>query len=765
MGKLSRNAICVTISVLFITICQIAYSTDALNRKLSACDSYEAYESCAQEIKGLIDKNPKGKDVDKLYYLMAETRIEELAFLAKENDIESVRRYMNVSNKYFDEAAMMLDNASKTTSSKSLKIDVLFSKFLIFKEKFKEQRTSILFDEMASEIISFSNDISKNKKELDRVSEKFYEKGLEEDALLLKVLYAKKVGHEGARQIAGELKTEADQAFLEGDFKKANIVYGQYLILSAGVINESELSDRMLDIADKYFDKRQYGEALRYYDDYMTKYRSMGKADYASYKTAECLYAITRYDAAVSQLEAFLNLYSSSKWFNEGFKSLCELYYKNSNIEQGIDKIKDLLRVYPTASACDYAELIIGFLYYGEGKYDNAIEYFNNVKNNYPDTSYLYAADKLLEDINNIKRTGDSPAHGSTSEDTYKAWNPYTQPSVKITPTVLSGGKGDVKKNPKSSNSIMKAAKKILDTEEAHAEEDENYSGFAKITDVKGNVSILPKGEKQWIPGSKGLSIQGGTKIKTSTLSSCEITLDNDRQNVFVVLESSEVIVLLEAEDKMEIIDAHVFARMNSIPEGSTFKVRTPTAVCGIRGTGLGVDADINSMQATTYENTISVMNNMGEEKSVEEGFQRVVDKDGSISEPVVADEKNVEKFKSWPVSLVVSPGAEIKLTLSHIKDLDRFGEYLYDPGDRSRLPKKVEDTTEEDLLSIKWTSTGGRFKDGKQTTERIWKAPNEPGDYTISVDVKDLGLVRPPNEGLKKDKYLGPTVVVITVE
>ena len=550
MKKLLPKTICITIVVFLMAVCQIAYSSvDALSKKLSDCNSYEAYEDCAKEINSLIKKDPKGKDVDKLYYLMAETRIEELAFLAKENDIESVRRYMSVSNKYFDEAAMMLDKASETTSSKSLKTDILFSKFLIFKEKFKEQRTSILFDEMATEIASFSKDISQNKKELDRVSEKFSEKGLEEDSLRLKVLYAQKVGHEGARQIASELKAEADQAFDKNDYKKADIFYEQYLILSSGVLNENELAKKMVDVADKYFNKMQYGEALRYYDNYMTKYRDLGMTDYVAYKIAESLYYITRYDAAASQFEAFLNLYNGSQWFDPAFKSLCRLYYKNANASQGIDKLKALIGLYPTASACDYAELLIGLLYYGQGKYNEALKYFKNVKDKYPDTTYDYTADKLIEDVNNITKNKKDPSYSFSSEDTYKAWGPYTVPNVKM---------------------------------------------IASETQVK--------------------------------------------------------------------------------------------------------------------------------------------------------------------------PGTEVTFTISTITDLDQFGEYLYDASDRSRLPKKVRDGKEEDLVSIEWSATGGKLKSGKEATEKTWVAPSKPGDYTFSAQVKDLGLSRPPDEGTRKDPDGDPVTVVVTV-
>ena len=99
-----------------------------------------------------------------------------------------------------------------------------------------------------------------------------------------------------------------------------------------------------------------------------------------------------------------------------------------------------------------------------------------------------------------------------------------------------------------------------------------------------------------------------------------------------------------------------------------------------------------------------------------------------------------------------VSPGAKIRFTFATLVDEDKFAEYLQDKEDLSRLPKKIKDDTEKDLLSLQWTGDGGKFVDERQTRDKSWQAPDEPGTYKISIVVDDLGLVRIPDKGIRKD-------------
>lgn len=108
---------------------------------------------------------------------------------------------------------------------------------------------------------------------------------------------------------------------------------------------------------------------------------------------------------------------------------------------------------------------------------------------------------------------------------------------------------------------------------------------------------------------------------------------------------------------------------------------------------------------------------------------------------------------KPGEIFIKAVPGARITFNMTGLEDVDRFNEYMQDKEDQSRLPRKIRDATEKDLVFLSWSSPeGGKFMEDKQTLSRVWQAPNGPGDYTMNINIGDLGLVRPPDSGTKKD-------------
>ncbi|GEM_PF-1355801 len=108
-------------------------------------------------------------------------------------------------------------------------------------------------------------------------------------------------------------------------------------------------------------------------------------------------------------------------------------------------------------------------------------------------------------------------------------------------------------------------------------------------------------------------------------------------------------------------------------------------------------------------------------------------------------------------------PGSSVKIAITALEDSDSYSAYMQDKDDASRLPKKLSEQTEKDLISVQWTSGGGKFADEKQTQTKEWQAPNEPGAYKVVARVDDFGLVRQPDKGIRKDpaKELGLVVIV----
>ena len=129
---------------------------------------------------------------------------------------------------------------------------------------------------------------------------------------------------------------------------------------------------------------------------------------------------------------------------------------------------------------------------------------------------------------------------------------------------------------------------------------------------------------------------------------------------------------------------------------------------------------------------------------------------------PVKLSQYNLTQTEDGIPKLEVNSGDRVELTLEGLTDLDKFDEYQQDAEDESRLPKKINEETAKDLLSLQWRCQGGKFADDKEGGERTWLAPDEPGIYKVSVSVDDLGLVRLPGKGVKKDSAIESNLVIV---
>lgn len=129
---------------------------------------------------------------------------------------------------------------------------------------------------------------------------------------------------------------------------------------------------------------------------------------------------------------------------------------------------------------------------------------------------------------------------------------------------------------------------------------------------------------------------------------------------------------------------------------------------------------------------------------------------------PAKRSKYNLTQTEDGTPKLEVNPGERIELTLEGLTDLDKFDEYQQDAEDESRLPKKINEETAKDLLCLQWRCEGGKFADDKEGGEKTWLAPDQPGTYKVSVRVDDLGLVRLPGKGVKKDSAIEPELVIV---
>jgi len=123
----------------------------------------------------------------------------------------------------------------------------------------------------------------------------------------------------------------------------------------------------------------------------------------------------------------------------------------------------------------------------------------------------------------------------------------------------------------------------------------------------KHDVSIVRAGTPGWKDAKIYSSIFKGDQIKTNKESRCETKL-HDKS----VIRIGENTTFIFKEDQLnknfntEIKKGRLWANIRKISRRTKFQVRTPTAVCSIRGTIYRIDAD-STTKVMVYQGSVDV--------------------------------------------------------------------------------------------------------------------------------------------------------------
>ena len=225
----------------------------------------------------------------------------------------------------------------------------------------------------------------------------------------------------------------AEKLYNEGDYKRANRLFEQIAPQYAGKPQGERV---MFFFADSYFQTGNYYLAGYQFERFVKSYPNSDKIQQASFLGAKSYYELSpRYsldqtdtDKALSKLQAFINTYPDSEYFDEANKMARELTTKKERKQFEIAKQFDKLGEfdYPVLiSAITALENFIAenpgsiyredaFFYklksstnlalnstYSKKKerLENAVAAYNALKKSYPDTKYAEKADDLYAKV------------------------------------------------------------------------------------------------------------------------------------------------------------------------------------------------------------------------------------------------------------------------------------------------------------------------------------------------------------------------------
>ena len=158
-------------------------------------------------------------------------------------------------------------------------------------------------------------------------------------------------------------------------------------------------------------------------------------------------------------------------------------------------------------------------------------------------------------------------------------------------------------------------------------------AGTVTVMSFEGDVTIMPPRAAKAVVCSEGLIIKKGTHISTGRGSYVEIGFDQKKLNVARIKENTEVVVTLKGKDKIELIDGAVFTLLKDMKKGERFRIKTPSAACGARGTGWETMSEREMTRVEVVEDKVFVRginkdgSLMDKEFVVNKGFERVIEK------------------------------------------------------------------------------------------------------------------------------------------
>ena len=172
--------------------------------------------------------------------------------------------------------------------------------------------------------------------------------------------------------------------------------FGKYLRLESGK-SSSTIGDAYNRMADCYFVKTNYTEAIAYYERCIESGRA--DVDYAMFQKGFTLGLLDRTLEKVEVLNKLISEQAQSNFVDDALFEIGRSYVVLNRQNEALGYYERVVREHPNSSYTNKALNQLGLIHYNAGEYDHALEYYQQVATNYPGTP---EADNALTSIKNI---------------------------------------------------------------------------------------------------------------------------------------------------------------------------------------------------------------------------------------------------------------------------------------------------------------------------------------------------------------------------
>ncbi len=174
------------------------------------------------------------------------------------------------------------------------------------------------------------------------------------------------------------------------DYTNANIAFRKYL-LSKNIEDAYKKADANARAADCYFMNYSYTQAAEYYTEAINQNKV--DVDYSYYQRGMCYGLLKKYKEKINDLQFIESKFPGSIYLSQSISEIADTYYENLRDEtNAINYYNKILNNYPNSRSTLNCYSKLGNIYYGRKEDDKALEYF---------TKYL-KSDSKSEEAKNI---------------------------------------------------------------------------------------------------------------------------------------------------------------------------------------------------------------------------------------------------------------------------------------------------------------------------------------------------------------------------
>jgi len=174
-------------------------------------------------------------------------------------------------------------------------------------------------------------------------------------------------------------------------------------------------------------------------------------------------------------------------------------------------------------------------------------------------------------------------------------------------------------------------------------------AGFSAIlNNVTGQTQVLRPDEGIWQSGKNGLNLSEKSKVKCAPNSRAEIQFKNGHR--VRLYPNSEITI---GEDKgiatrLNILSGKLRALVKKLKPTEKFEVKTPVAVCAVRGTDFSVEVgENNQVKVEVYEGKVAAREELtGQEKEIPAGTYSEIVPNQAPAEPQTIPPENITPFE-----------------------------------------------------------------------------------------------------------------------